>query len=63
MNSSTNTPTDLNAKAKELCNLNICTSMAEARRIIITLSPQRLEKIVENKIKKQNEYPKTTNRN
>jgi hypothetical protein len=53
MNSLTNTPTDLNARAKELCNLNICTSMAEARRLLLILPQKKLDQIVEKKIKEQ----------
>ena len=51
MNTSENTPTELNLRAKELCNLGICTSMSEARRVITVLPPKKLTQIVENKVK------------
>ena len=51
MDTSKNIPTELNLKAKELCNLGICTSMSEARRIITVLPPNKLAQIVEKKIK------------
>jgi len=33
-------------KAKELCELGICCSMAHARRVIATLDPKRVDVII-----------------
>jgi len=52
---SKNIPTDLNLKAKELCNLGICISMSEARRVITQLPQKKLDQIIEKKIKGENE--------
>jgi hypothetical protein len=51
VNTSKSTQTDINTQAKELCNLGICVSMAEARRVISTLPPKRFAQIVEKKTK------------
>jgi len=48
--------TQLDNPVKKLCELGICVSMAEARRLVANLDPKRLEKIIErnkNKISEE----------
>jgi len=45
---------------KKLCELGICVSMAQARRMVYTLDPKRLDQIIERATKRKvNPIPPT----
>jgi len=41
---------ELNIKAKNLCNFNICCSMAHARRILQTLPKTKIDELIYKKL-------------